>query len=795
MATVSSSSTTCTQAPSASLSIIPSDRQAVQVIQHAIHRPQSMAAQYLHQMYAAQQQHLMLQTAALQQHQHNPHLQSLATIQQASVCQRQSPSSSTGGLVQPAGVSQSSITLPASPVTAQLIGRTQTSNSAAAATTISQQAMLLGNRPANCNQAQMYLRTQMLILTPAAPVAAVQSDLPAVTSCSSLPTSSQVQNLALRAHLPGALATAHSVILKPSAQSQALSPAASLSKASVCALKANQLTDASSDTGQPGPQIITPAYSPVQTHALVKQQLSCPSGQRVAHHQLILQQATAGTLNHRQLQPIALRNPPASLQRLSLHSVQALAVQSGQMLLTEQELPVAEALVQMPYQNLPPPQTVAVDLKVHPVRRSETPSSGQTCKVNGVSSEERKDERSPSRQRDRTPTPLAASPKQNGAVMGSAPVMSSHSVRSPQVENPSQLTTTTTTAAATSSSNGSNPPPLPPPILPAAARGPSQPPSAPASLPGSPDRILTTHVLTHLVEGFVIREGLEPFPVGPSSLLAEQQASLPESQEIHTNGDAAEDSPLDADQSDSTDSEMENDGPTADVAELGESVAGVLQCEYCGGRGYAQTFLRSKRFCSMTCVRRFSVSCTKRITMLRAGRWGHRPVGRRGRPPSRVNGASREHFLRQARGSCGSEEIQQSSVREEEEEEAQEEEEDDDNEEEEDEPPVPMKTRLRKQAEREREREQEREQRMPETISVSDGEEDVGCPSLWNVEQVFSYINSLPGGQDVAEEFRSQEIDGQALLLLTEDHLVSTMNLKLGPALKLCAHINSLKDA
>lgn len=41
--------------------------------------------------------------------------------------------------------------------------------------------------------------------------------------------------------------------------------------------------------------------------------------------------------------------------------------------------------------------------------------SGQTCKVNGVSSEERKDERSPSRQRDRTPTPLAASPKQNGA--------------------------------------------------------------------------------------------------------------------------------------------------------------------------------------------------------------------------------------------------------------------------------------------------------------------------------------------------------------------------------------------
>ncbi|KAM9350188.1 polyhomeotic-like protein 3 [Symphorus nematophorus] len=896
----SSSSSTCTPAPSASLNIISPDRQAVQVIQHAIHRPQSMAAQYLHQMYAAQQQHLMLQTAALQQHQHTPHLQSLATIQQASVCQRQSPSSSSGSLVhQPAGVSQNSITLPASPVTAQLIGRTQTSSSTGAATTISQQAMLLGNRPANCNQAQMYLRTQMLILTPAATVAAVQSDLPAVSSCSSLPTSSQVQNLALRAHLPGALATAHSVILKPSAQSQALTPAASLSKTSICPLKPNQLTDTSTETGPAsGAQIITPAYSPVQTHALVKQQLSCPPGQRVAHHQLILQQTSGGAPNHRQLQPIALRvapqetnstplplsvkrlttpstqsqtnnntqapssssstssssssssasssssvtsvfassaqtsipaaavqpqppplvaapqrrtsfpqvqnqppppppplvlprlpqNPPASLQRLSLHSVQALAVQSGRMMLTEQELPVAEALVQMPYQNLPPPQTVAVDLKVHPVRHNETPLSGQTCKVNGLSSEERKEEGSP--QRDRTPTPLTGPPKQNGAAAtASSSVISSRSaIRSPVVEEPSQLT------GSSSSSNSSNPPPpsppLPPPILPAAVRGPSQPPSSPASLPGSPDRILTTTVLTHLVEGFVIREGLEPFPVVPSSMLADQQASLPESQEIQTNGDAAaEDSPLDADQSDSTDSEMENDGPAAD--ELSESVSGVLQCEFCGSRGYAHTFLRSKRFCSMTCVRRFSVSCTKRITVLRAGRWGHRPVGRRGRPPSRVNGASRDHFLRQARGSFCSEEAQE-----------------DQEEEEEDEPPVPMTTRLRKQAEREREREREEareeereeeereeEQRMTETISVSDGEEDVGCPSQWNVEQVFSYINSLPGGQDVAEEFRSQEIDGQALLLLTEDHLVSTMNLKLGPALKLCAHINSLKDA
>lgn len=53
--------------------------------------------------------------------------------------------------------------------------------------------------------------------------------------------------------------------------------------------------------------------------------------------------------------------------------------------------------------------------------------------------------------------------------------------------------------------------------------------------------------------------------VVPTLLLADQQASLPDSQEIQTNGDAAaEDSPLNADHSDSTDSEMENDDPAAD---------------------------------------------------------------------------------------------------------------------------------------------------------------------------------------------------------------------------------------
>lgn len=55
--------------------------------------------------------------------------------------------------------------------------------------------------------------------------------------------------------------------------------------------------------------------------------------------------------------------------------------------------------------------------------------------------------------------------------------------------------------------------------------------------------------------------------------------------------------------------------------------------------------------------------------------------------------------------------------------------------------------------------------------------------------------DQIPGCQDIADEFRAQEIDGQALLLLKEDHLMSAMNIKLGPALKICARINSLKES
>lgn len=87
--------------------------------------------------------------------------------------------------------------------------------------------------------------------------------------------------------------------------------------------------------------------------------------------------------------PIPLAAPPqlstssTQIQQLPLQSVQSLQVQpeilsQGQVLVqntlvSEEELPAAEALVQLPFQTLPPPQTVAVNLQVQPSVPIETP--------------------------------------------------------------------------------------------------------------------------------------------------------------------------------------------------------------------------------------------------------------------------------------------------------------------------------------------------------------------------------------------------------------------------------------
>lgn len=63
----------------------------------------------------------------------------------------------------------------------------------------------------------------------------------------------------------------------------------------------------------------------------------------------------------------------------------------------------------------------------------------------------------------------------------------------------------------------------------------------------------------------------------------------------------------------------------------------------------------------------------------------------------------------------------------------------------------------------------------------------------WSVQEVCDFIKNLPGCTDYAEDFAIQEIDGQALLLLKENHLVNAMGMKLGPALKIVARVEAMR--
>lgn len=72
-----------------------------------------------------------------------------------------------------------------------------------------------------------------------------------------------------------------------------------------------------------------------------------------------------------------------------------------------------------------------------------------------------------------------------------------------------------------------------------------------------------------------------------------------------------------------------------------------------------------------------------------------------------------------------------------------------------------------------------------------DGEEAgaVEDISKWSVEEVCSFISSLAGCGEYTQVFREQAIDGETLPLLTEDHLLNNMGLKLGPALKIRSQV------
>ncbi|XP_026187966.1 polyhomeotic-like protein 2 isoform X2 [Mastacembelus armatus] len=264
--------------------------------------------------------------------------------------------------------------------------------------------------------------------------------------------------------------------------------------------------------------------------------------------------------------------------------------------------------------------------------------------------------------------------------------------------------------------------------------------------------LVKSHILTHLIEGFVIQEGAEPFPV-------ERPSFSIESLRRHA-------------------AESKMDGLSKELKAQQEP---MLTCELCGRVDFAYIFKRSKRFCSTVCAKRYNVGCTKRMGLfpnrkttlenmkkqkaLNGNQKNSNLESKKKTAPSVQKPAaaalSTGHSVHPVQGESSQCSDLSGYKR----------------------PLSPLSPTQRVPAVRDSEL-----PLLPHCFPPSD-------PSQWNIQDVYEFISSLPGCLEIAEEFRSQEIDGQALLLLKEDHLMGTMNIKLGPALKIFAQINMLKDS
>lgn len=222
-----------------------------------------------------------------------------------------------------------------------------------------------------------------------------------------------------------------------------------------------------------------------------------------------------------------------------------------------------------------------------------------------------------------------------------------------------------------------------------------------------PKAMVKPNVLTHVIEGYVIQESNEPFPVTRQRYSEKENDEPPKkkqaieetkSEPLKVNGESSASSSVTS----STAAPMPSD---------------MVSCEQCG-KQEMRSKLKKKRFCSVQCARaRKSVSTD-----------GSPTISNGNDEKSQVPQSPSQNEKPKAEGENG--EI----------------------------PPIEEHVMLK-----------------------------------WSVTQVCDFIKNLPGCSDYAEDFKLQEIDGQALLLLKENHLVSAMGMKLGPALKIVNKIESMR--
>ncbi|XP_075563403.1 polyhomeotic-like protein 1 isoform X12 [Pelecanus crispus] len=472
-------------------------------------------------------------------------------------------------------------------------------------------------------------------------------------------------------------------------------------------------------TATPAPSqtlISSATYTQIQPHSLIQQQ-----------------------------QQIHLQKQVVIQQQIAIHHQQQFQHRQSQLLHTATHLQLAQQQQQQQAPSLTQQQQQAQPPQHRTVLASQPPQGkSQTLAVKRkAESEEEKEE---------SPSVTALLPARSSPVTDSPKNMEEKSGLGDK-SDPAAIATPNTTSSEGASVTPTS---APTPNLAMVSRqmGDSKPPQA----------IVKPQILTHIIEGFVIQEGAEPFPVGCSQLLKESEK------------------PLQGDAPSGQSENLSSNSPGGDSASVElDKKANLLKCEYCGKYAPATQFRGSKRFCSMTCAKRYNVSCSHQFRLQRKKmkefqEANYARVRRRGPRRSsseiartKIQGKRHRGQEDSSRGSDNSsydEALSPTS-------------------------PGPLSVRASHG-----ERDLANSSMAPPTPDLH-GINPVFLstnPSRWSVEEVYEFIASLQGCQEIAEEFRSQEIDGQALLLLKEEHLMSAMNIKLGPALKICAKINVLKE-
>ncbi|KAM6309819.1 polyhomeotic-like protein 1 isoform 2-T2 [Podargus strigoides] len=746
------------------------ERQAVQALQALQRQPN--AAQYFHQF-------------MLQQQLNSAQLHSLAAVQQATIAASRQASSPNTSTPQQTTTTQASINL-ATTSAAQLISRSQ-SVSSPSATTLTQ-SVLLGNTtspPLNQSQAQMYLRPQLgnllqvnrtlgrnvplasqLILMPNGAVAAVQQEVPPTQSPGVHADTDQVQNLAVRSQQTSAT----NAQLQGSAQKAALPGSSQASGLPQATSTGQTLAVAQASSGSTG------------------QSLNLSQGAAGSNGVPAAVVASGGSQTSTGLSQSSSAAASGSCQRKGTGVVQPLPVAAAQAMSVSQgsQMEAENAAAKKGETDGGGQQTVGMNLT-----RTATPAPSQTlissgvnlAQVQGTAHMVKSPASSPvvsqmpaafymqsvqlpgkaqtlavkrkaesEEEKEEAPSAAALLPARSSPVTDS-PKNTEEKSGLGDKSDPVAMATPNTT-----SSEGApvTPTSAPTPNLAIVARqmGDSKPPQA----------IVKPQILTHIIEGFVIQEGAEPFPVGCSQLLKESEK------------------PLQGEAPSGQTENLSSNSPGGDSASVElDKKANLLKCEYCGKYAPATQFRGSKRFCSMTCAKRYNVSCSHQFRLQRKKmkefqEATYARVRRRGPRRSssdiartKIQGKRHRGQEDSSRGSDNSsydEALSPTS-------------------------PGPLSVRASHG-----ERDLANSSVAPPTPDLH-GINPVflsSNPSRWSVEEVYEFIASLQGCQEIAEEFRSQEIDGQALLLLKEEHLMSAMNIKLGPALKICAKINVLKE-